>query len=186
MTQSIIPQQFVAKWSAIQQKETAVPQFHFNDICALTGHATPIAYDPTGQNFSFEAQTFKPDAHELAQSTAWLNPPPPPMDVVDVAYQKMLKSRTLTNLYNGLVTYRETRAQGRLWDGDQIAKDTRKSVTRAQIQELDDIHRTLDTAVLDAYVCSHNLTGDQILERLLALNLERAAAQEKEWPKNFP
>ncbi len=27
------PQQFVAKWSKIQQKETAVSQSHFNDLC---------------------------------------------------------------------------------------------------------------------------------------------------------
>lgn len=110
----------------------------------------------------------------------WLNPPPPPSNVVDIAYQKMLKSRTLTNLYNGLVYYRETKAQGQLWDSDQFAKVTRKSVTRSQVQELDDIHRALDKAVLDAYGWPHDLTDEQILEHLLALNLERAAAQEKE------
>jgi hypothetical protein len=32
--------------------------------------------------------------------------------------------------------------------------------------------------VLDAYGWPHDLTGEQILERLLALNLERAAQQE--------
>ena len=31
-----------------------------------------------------------------------------------------------------------------------------------------------DAAVLDAYAWPHNLTDDQILEHLLALNLERA------------
>jgi hypothetical protein len=36
-----------------------------------------------------------------------------------------------------------------------------------------------ETAVLAAYGWPHNLTDEQILERLLALNLERAAAQEK-------
>ena len=34
----------------------------------------------------------------------------------------------------------------------------------------------LDQAVLDAYGWPHDLTDEQILERLLALNLERAAA----------
>ena len=70
MTQSLTPKQFVSKWSAIQQKETAVSQSHFNDI-----------------------------------------------------------------------------------------------------------HRALDTAVLDAYNWPHNLTDEQILEHLLTLNLQRAAAQ---------
>jgi len=54
---------------------------------------------------------------------------------------------------------------------------TRKSVTRAEIQELDDIHTALDHAVLDAYGWPHNLTDEEILERLLTLNLERAEAQ---------
>ncbi len=80
-------------------------------------------------------------------------------------------------LYNVLVYFRENKALGQLWDSTEFAKVTRKSVTRAQIQELDDIHRALDTAVLDAYRWPHDLTDEQILERLLALNLERASAQ---------
>lgn len=38
--------------------------------------------------------------------------------------------------------------------------------------------KELDEAVLDSYAWPHDLTGDQVLERLLALNLERAASQE--------
>lgn len=58
-----------------------------------------------------------------------------------------LKKRTLTNLYNQRATW------------------------------LDLAHRALDQAVLDAYGWPHALTDDEILARLLALNLERAAAQ---------
>ena len=39
---------------------------------------------------------------------------------------------------------------------------------------LDLAHKKLDQAVLDAYAWPHDLTDDQILERLLALNLKRA------------
>ncbi len=61
-----------------------------------------------------------------------------------------LKKRTLTNLYNQRPTW------------------------------LDLAHKKLDEAVLDAYAWPHDLTDDQILERLLALNLERAtSAREK-------
>jgi hypothetical protein len=42
---------------------------------------------------------------------------------------------------------------------------------------LDLAHQKLDGAVLDAYAWPHDLTDDQILERLLALNLERADTQ---------
>jgi len=62
-----------------------------------------------------------------------------------------LKKKTLTNLYNQRPTW------------------------------LDLAHKNLDEAVLDAYAWPHDLTDDQILERLLAFNLERAArSAEKE------
>jgi len=59
-----------------------------------------------------------------------------------------LKKRTLTNLYNQRPTW------------------------------LDLAHRRLDEAVLDAYAWPYDLIDDEILEHLLALNLERAAAQK--------
>ena len=60
------------------------------------------------------------------------------------ATEAELRKRTLTNLYNQRPTW------------------------------LDLAHRKLDQAVLDAYGWPHDLTDEQILERLLALNLERA------------
>lgn len=58
-----------------------------------------------------------------------------------------LKKRTLTNLYNQRPTW------------------------------LDNAHKKLDRAVFAAYGWPPDLTDEQILERLLALNLERAARQ---------
>ena len=66
------------------------------------------------------------------------------------ATEQELKKRTLTNLYN----------QRPAW--------------------LDIAHQKLDKAVLDAYGWPHDLSEEEILERLLKLNLERAAAQEKD------
>jgi len=63
----------------------------------------------------------------------------------------------------------------RPFDRAEFDKVTRKSVGRADIQELDDIHAALDTAVLDAYGWPPDLSDEQILERLLALNLARTA-----------
>ena len=60
------------------------------------------------------------------------------------ATEKELKKRTLTNLYNQRPTW------------------------------LDLAHRKLDEAVLDAYGWPHDLSDEDILARLLALNLERA------------
>jgi hypothetical protein len=58
-----------------------------------------------------------------------------------------LEKRTLTNLYNRRPDW------------------------------LDQAHRRLDAAVFDAYGWPHDLSDDEILERLLKLNLERAAGQ---------
>ncbi|MCA9942172.1 MAG: hypothetical protein KC449_01760 [Anaerolineales bacterium] len=118
---------------------------------------------------------------------AWLNPPREGMYAgLGAAYDKLVKNRTLTNLYNGLVYYRSTRPTpyGRpggsplLFDRAEFDKVTRKSVTPTDIQELDDIHTALDTAVLNAYSWPHDLTDEQILERLLALNLERSGREK--------
>ena len=63
------------------------------------------------------------------------------------ASEAELKRRTLTALYNGQPAW------------------------------LDLAHQALDEAVLDAYGWPHNLSDEEILERLLALNLARAAAR---------
>ena len=109
---------------------------------------------------------------------AWLNPPRTGLYAgVGNAYEKMLKKRTLTNLYNGLVYYRLK--SGEAFIQAAFDKTTRQSVSRAEIQELDDIHTALDHAVLDAYGWPRHLSDEEVLERLLALNLERAKAQEE-------
>lgn len=65
----------------------------------------------------------------------------------DGATERDLKERTLTNLYNARPTW------------------------------LDLAHRRLDDAVLDAYGWPHALDDQQIVERLLVLNRERAVGQ---------
>ena len=63
------------------------------------------------------------------------------------ASEAELKKRTLTNLYNQRPTW------------------------------LDLAHKTLDKVVLDAYTWPHDITDDDILEHLLALNLKRASKE---------
>ena len=65
---------------------------------------------------------------------------------IDDEAPKHLKQRTLTNPYNQRPTW------------------------------LDNLHRALDNAVFDAYGWPADIEDEEILERLLALNLERAAA----------
>jgi hypothetical protein len=63
---------------------------------------------------------------------------------VTVTSQKADKKRTLTNLYNARPTW------------------------------LDLAHKRLDEAVFAAYGWKNDLTDEEILEKLLALNLERS------------
>ncbi len=92
--------------------------------------------------------------HEERQ--AWLNPP--------ALSEKELKDRTLTNLYNAL----------QVWRGRDSIKT--KEAAREFAPRLDALHRALDEAVCDAYGWGYGALDDEeeILRRLLALNLERA------------
>ncbi len=99
---------------------------------------------------------------------AWLNPP----DLVALgASEKLLKDRTLTNLYNAVVAYRE----GKL-------APSRANPAIDFAPRLAELHDVLDRAVLAAYgwddlaVVIRTPEGDEeLLRRLLALNLERAS-----------
>lgn len=55
MSQIISPQEFVAKWRNVTANERKVAQSHFNDLCRLIGHPTPLEADPDGAWFTFEA-----------------------------------------------------------------------------------------------------------------------------------
>jgi hypothetical protein len=65
----------------------------------------------------------------------------------DEAAAQVLKTRTLTNLYN----------ERPAW--------------------LDNAHRALDEAVAEAYGWKAEMSDDEMLAKLLALNLERAGAE---------
>ncbi len=82
----------------------------------------------------------------------------PRLEPRDAECAAKLKKRTLTNLYN----------ERPAW--------------------LDLAHKKLDAAVAAAYGWPADLSDDQILERLLALNLERAAEEAKaqQYPKRKP
>jgi len=96
---------------------------------------------------------------------AWLNPPG--------ISGKALERRTLTNLYNALLVFRgEPPAEGK--SHPKIVPEAGDFAPR-----LDELHRALDCAVCDAYGWEYAVLDDdeEILRRLLALNLERANAQ---------
>lgn len=48
------PEEFIAKWHAVELKERSASQSHFNDLCRLLGLPDPITADPKGEWFAFE------------------------------------------------------------------------------------------------------------------------------------
>lgn len=60
------PQEFVNKWKYIDVKERTGYQQHFNDLCRVVGHKTPLEEDPKGEWFTFEA-----GAKKTAGSQGW-------------------------------------------------------------------------------------------------------------------
>ena len=81
---------------------------------------------------------------------------------------------------HGLGTARYPRLEPR--DADCAAKLKKRTLTNLYNERpawLDLAHKKLDAAVAAAYGWPANLTDEQILEKLLALNLERAAEEAK-------
>jgi len=81
---------------------------------------------------------------------------------------------------NGIGTVRYPRLEPR--DGDCAAKLKQRTLTNLYNQRptwLDLAHKRLDVAVAAAYGWPEDLTDEEILEKLLALNLERAAEEAK-------
>ena len=117
--------------------------------------AASYAADPRAQAIAKATQTL------VTARDRWLNPPemvnivpevapgfPDRIMPKDAAAEAILRKRTLTNLYN-----------------------TRRTPEGAW---LDNLHRTLDEAVAVAYGWPAELSDDEVLARLLALNHERA------------
>jgi hypothetical protein len=67
--------------------------------------------------------------------------------------------------------------KGKLHDHNAWRKAVKNIITLDEIAQLDYIHNQLDAAVLAAYGWPATLSDEDILTRLLALNLERAAGE---------
>ena len=87
----------------------------------------------------------------------------------------------------GVGTVRYPRLEPR--DADCAAKLAKRTLTNLYNERpawLDMAHKKLDAAVAAAYGFPADLPDDEILSRLLALNLERAAEEAKSIPAKKP
>lgn len=77
---------------------------------------------------------------------------------------------TITGMYNVLEKLRS---------GEPLKDKERVIHEQGLVSVLKQIHDELDAAVFDAYGWPHTLTDEEILERLVALNAERAAEEAR-------
>ncbi len=82
--------------------------------------------------------------------------------------QQLHPTLTLTDMYNVLEKLRTN---------DEFTEQDQNIYTAGLISVLRELHDDLDSAVFDAYGWPHNLTTEQILERVVALNAERRAEE---------
>jgi hypothetical protein len=84
--------------------------------------------------------------------------------------QSLFPKLTLTAIYNVLEKLRS---------GEPLDEKERDVHDKGLVSVLKKIHDDLDAAVFDAYGWPHDLTDEQILERLVALNKQRAEEESK-------
>jgi methylase of polypeptide subunit release factors len=103
----------------------------------------------------------------------WLNPD---KLVGDTIGDSILKKRTLTSLYNALEYY-QTNFKTTKRDIAKWEQYSKKLIRLDEVEELDQIYNELNDAVFDCYGWDSTLSDEEILEKLLALNLERIKAK---------
>ena len=62
--------EFIKKWSAVTQSETAVSQSHFIDLCSVLDEPTPVEADPTGEWYCFQKGATK-DSGRKGWADVW-------------------------------------------------------------------------------------------------------------------
>jgi type II restriction/modification system DNA methylase subunit YeeA len=179
--QGILPDQALLAIARSDDTTFGILHSRFHELwslkmCTWLGKGNDPRYTPTTtfETFPFPeglAPNLKPEEYTNPQAEAiaeaarnlnelrerWLNPPEwverlpevvegyPDRIIPKPEHEKELKKRTLTNLYN----------QRPAW--------------------LDSAHRQLDGAVAAAYGWEAEISDEEVLRRLLALNLERSA-----------
>jgi hypothetical protein len=118
---------------------------------------------PTYQHADCFAKFPFPDPSEAIRAT--LRALGEELDATRKTVQSEHPDLTLTGLYNVL---EKVRAGTALTDAEADVK------ARGRVLILKDLHDQIDRATADAYGWPHDLTDEQILERLVALNAERA------------
>lgn len=155
------------------QSEAEAAHHHF------TAHEPPTAYTEAAHRAAIAAAA--KELNDLRER--WLNPPEWTRTVtlefpgtVGGPWSRFIDAKTVNA--TGVGTVRYPRLEPR--DATCAAELKKRTLTALYNERpawLDHAHRKLDAAVAAAYGWPADLSDEQILERLLALNLQRAAAE---------
>lgn len=106
------PAEFKTKWSRFTGKESSAYMEHFNDLCRMLGHPTPVEADPSGNDFfCFQKRVVK-DAELFALETSDASEPDE-RGFADVwkrgcfAIEYKGRKKNLDEAYKQLLRYRE-------------------------------------------------------------------------------
>ena len=192
MPPTITPQELVAKWRGDTRKERSVAQEHFIDLCRLLGHETPgenrdglhqhrqKGHHPHAQRAADDGRAAAPARYLL--SPRWSVLAPGRTHQIEVLCLRCPAAPAFPSHGDGRLVWcrRVLHFDGRLFDDADVSELKKRTLTNLYNDRptwLALAHKKLDAAVFDAYQWPHDLSEDEILTGLLALNLPRAAAQ---------
>lgn len=134
----------------------------------VTGARLGVGNDPTYvKSIGFEAFPFPDPSEELRQQIRDLGEQ---LDAHRKRQQELHPDLTMTGMYNVLEKLRS---------GETLTKKEQTIHEQGLVSVLKELHDRLDDAVADAYGWSRDLEEEEILQRLVDLNAERAAEEAR-------
>jgi hypothetical protein len=150
----LTPQAFAQRWGESTLPERSSYQQHFLDLCEMLGAPKPADIDPTGDFFTFEKGVEKTGGG---------------MGFADVWYRDLSVAWCRWRPLD----LRNLREAARL-DWGSVESAIFGTHYNARPTWLANAHAELDEPVFEAYVWPRDISDEDILKNLLALNLERS------------
>ncbi len=187
------PAEFKKKWAKYTGKESSAYQEHFNDLCHLLGHPTPVEADPSGKDFfCFQKGVIK-DLELLGLDEAETTPRK--KGFADVwkkgcfGWEYKGKHKNLDEAYKQLLRYRESLLNPPLLvicDFDRFIVKTNFNGTVQEIYEFTNAHldtpenwRVLRSLFFDPGFLKPQRTTAQVTETLATTIAEVAQSLQK-------
>ncbi len=162
---------FIGRSSASEGAERTNKDSYLSELCDLFGVARPdpTTGDPERDAYAFEKYVRRANAEGTLESVGRIDLYRKGAFVLE-AKQAEHPDLTITEMYNVLEKLRS---------GEAPSAKERKIHDDGLVSVLRQIHDDVDAAVFDAYGWPKNLTDEEILERLVALNAERAEEEKR-------